>query len=65
MSARLLEARPSLGTDDRSRSRARIIGLTLGFVGVALAAVTLVNAIAAGVLAGRTGEEATIARLLA
>jgi hypothetical protein len=65
MSARLLEARPSLGTDYRSRSRARTIGLTLGFVGVALATVTLVNAIAAGVLAGRTGEETTVARLLA
>jgi hypothetical protein len=65
MSARLLEARPSLGTDNRSRSRARTIGLTLGFAGVALATGTLVNAIAAGVLAGRTGEETTIARLLA
>jgi hypothetical protein len=65
MSARLLEARPSLGTDHRSRSRARTIGLTLGLVGVALATVTLVNAIAAGVLAGRTGEGTTVARLLA
>ena len=65
MSARLLEARPSLGTEHRSRSRARTIGLTLGLVGVALATVTLVNAIAAGVLAGRTGEETTVARLLA
>jgi hypothetical protein len=65
MSARLLEARPSPGTDHRSGSRARTIGLTLGFVGVALATVTLVNAIAAGVLAGRTGEETTVARLLA
>jgi hypothetical protein len=34
-------------------------------VGVALVAATLVNAIAAGVLAGRTGEETTVARLLA
>lgn len=65
MSTRLLEARPSLGTDHRSRSRARTIGLTLGLVGVALVTVTLVNAIAAGVLAGRTGEETTVARLLA
>ena len=65
MAARLLEARPSPGTDHRSGSRARTIGLTLGFVGVALVTVTLVNAIAAGVLAGRTGEETTVARLLA
>ena len=65
MSAILLEARPPVGTDYRSRSKARTIGLTLGFVGVALATVTLVNAIAAGILAGQTGEETTVAQLLA
>lgn len=64
MSARLLEVRPSPGTRDPG-SRARTIGLTLGVVGVALATVTLVNAVGAGVLAGRAGEETTVAQLLA
>lgn len=65
MAVSLLDARLSPRSDDRPRSRARTIGLTLGFVGVALATVTLINAIAAGVLAGRAGEETTVARLLA
>jgi hypothetical protein len=59
----LLEVRPAPGTDYRARSRFRTVGLTLGFVGVALALATLVNGIAAGVLAGRSGEEVTVGRL--
>ena len=65
MAVSLLDARLSPASAERTGSRARTIGLTLGFVGVALAMVTLINAIAAGVLAGRTGEETTVARLLA
>jgi hypothetical protein len=61
----LLEVRPVPGTDYRARSRFRTVGLTLGFVGVALALATLVNGIAAGVLAGRSGEEVTVGRLAA
>jgi len=65
MAVSLLDARLSPASAERTGSRARTIGLTLGFVGVALALVTLINAIAAGTLAGRTGEETTVARLLA
>ena len=61
----LLEVRPAPGTNDRARSRFRTVGLTLGFVGVALALATLVNGIAAGVLAERSGEEVTVGRLAA
>lgn len=61
----LLEVRPAPGADHRARSRFRTAGLTLGFVGVALAVVVLVNGIAAGVLAARSGEELTVGRLTA
>lgn len=65
MAVSLLDARLLPASAERTGSRARTIGLTLGFVGVAVALVTLINAIAAGTLAGRTGEETTVARLLA
>jgi hypothetical protein len=65
MAVSLLDACLSPTSAERAGSRARTIGLTLGFVGVALALVTLIDAIAAGTLAGRTGEGTTVARLLA
>lgn len=63
--AGLLEARPRPGADPRSRSGFRVVGLTIAIVGLAAAVVVLINAIAAGILAGREGEGTRVAGLLA
>lgn len=63
--ATTLALRPKGTTHDGSGTRLRTVGLALGFVGLGLAITTLVNAIAAGVLAGREGEATTVAGLLA
>ena len=63
--ASVLEAVPRAGAEHRSRSKLRVAGLALAFVGVALAAVVLIDGIVAGVLAGRTGSADTVARAAA
>lgn len=60
--ASILEARPRSDPDDRSRSKLRVAGLALALLGIAVAAVVLINGIVAGVLATRAGATDTVAR---